>query len=100
MSTYKLVCPSCYGPLVIRTSEGQTPCFRSMYYQCKDLVCGATFSGSLTIDYTLSPSGLAKPINVVPPAPSLARKQALRDRRTKDDQLDLLEQFNDMEQER
>lgn len=99
MSTYKLVCPACYGPLVIRTSEGQTPCFRALYYQCKNFVCGATYGGSQTIDYMLSPSGLAQPINVVPQAPSRARKQALRDTRAKDDQLDLLEQFDDTEQD-
>ena len=29
MSTYKLVCPCCSSSMRIRTSEGQTPCFRS-----------------------------------------------------------------------
>jgi len=99
MSTYKLVCPACYGPLVIRTSEGQTPCFRALYYQCKNFVCGATYGGSQTIDYMLSPSGLAQPINVVPQALSRTRKQALLDTQKKDDQLDLLEQFDDTEQD-
>ena len=97
MSTFKLVCPACYGPMVIRTSEGQTPCFRAMYYKCKDFICGATYGGSQTIDYMLSPSGLAHPLTVVPQAPSRVRKQALRDTRGKDNQLDLLDQLDDME---
>jgi hypothetical protein len=97
MSTYKLVCPACYGPMVIRTSEGQTPCFRALYYQCKNFVCGATYGGSQTIDYMLSPSGVAKPLNVVPLAPSRARKQALIDTRATDGQLDLLDPLDDME---
>lgn len=91
MSRYKLVCPACYGPLGIRTSEGQTPCFRALYYQCNSVVCGATYGGAQTIDYMLSPSGLPNPINVVPQAPSRLRKKAARDTKAKDNQLDLLD---------
>lgn len=91
MSTYKLICPACRGAIRIRTSEGQTPCFRAVYYQCTNLVCGATFSGSQTIDYTLSPSGLEKPLTVVPLAPYAARQQAQRELRERTDQLDLLD---------
>ncbi|HEJ2254021.1 TPA: ogr/Delta-like zinc finger family protein, partial [Pseudomonas aeruginosa] len=56
MSVYKLVCPCCHSRMRIRSSEGQTPCFRSMYAQCTNALCGATFTGSLSWDYQLSPS--------------------------------------------
>lgn len=98
MSTYKLVCPACYGPMVIRTSVGETPCFRTLYYRCQSFLCGATYGGSQTIDYMLSPSGIAQPLHVVPQARSLDRKQAKRDTQAKDAQLDLLEHLDDMEQ--
>jgi hypothetical protein len=75
----------------IRNSEGQTPVFRSMYAQCMHLPCGATFSGSLTWDYALSPSGMEKPLVVLPVAPAIQRMQARRDLREKTDQLDLLD---------
>ncbi|SFI43856.1 Ogr/Delta-like zinc finger [Pseudomonas argentinensis] len=74
----------------IRTSVGQTPCFRSTYYQCQNVACGATFSGSVTIDYQLSPSGLAQPLMVLPVAPAVERMKALRDNAKATDQLDLL----------
>jgi hypothetical protein len=91
MSTYKLVCPACRGRMRIRTSEGQTPCFRSTYYQCTNLACGATYSGSVTIDFQLSPSGLTQPLMVLPVAPSIERMKALRLARSDDQQLDLLD---------
>ncbi|WP_093504970.1 ogr/Delta-like zinc finger family protein [Phytopseudomonas straminea] len=90
MSTYKLVCPACHGSMRIRTSVGQTPCFRSTYYQCQNVACGATFSGSVTIDYQLSPSGLAQPLMVLPVAPAVERMKALRDNAKATDQMDLL----------
>jgi len=74
----------------IRTSVGQTPCFRSTYYQCQNVACGATFSGSVTIDYQLSPSGLAQPLMVLPVAPAVERMKALRDNAKATNQLDLL----------
>ena len=94
MSTYKLVCPSCYGPLRIRTSEGQTPCFRSLYYQCMSVVCGATFTGTQTIDFQLSPSGVEQPLTILPIAPYVARQKAIRDSRADTNQPDLLDQLD------
>lgn len=91
MSTYKLVCPACHGAMRIRSSVGQTPCFRSTYYQCQNLACGATFSGSVTIDYQLSPSGMAQPLMVLPIAPAMERMKALRESAKATDQLDLLD---------
>lgn len=75
----------------IRNSESQTPTFKTMYAQCTSIACGATYSGSLTWDYALSPSGLDKPRVVLPVAPSVQRMQALRDSREKTNQLDMLD---------
>lgn len=91
MSVYKLVCPACGGRMRIRNSEGQTPVFRSMYAQCTHIPCGATYSGSLSWDYALSPSGLDRPRVALPLAPSAVRKQAQHDFREQTDQLDLLD---------
>ncbi|PZW46407.1 Ogr/Delta-like zinc finger protein [Pseudomonas sp. URMO17WK12:I2] len=74
----------------IRTSVGQTPCFRSTYYQCQNVACGATFSGSVTIDYQLSPSGLEQPLMVLPVAPAVERMKALRDNAKATNQMNLL----------
>lgn len=91
MSVYKLVCPACGGRMRIRNSEGQSLTFRSMYAQCLNLPCGATYSGSLSWDFELSPSGLDRPRVTLPVAPSAARTKALRDLREATDQLDMLD---------
>ncbi|MFY1053597.1 MAG: ogr/Delta-like zinc finger family protein [Pseudomonas sp.] len=88
---YKCLCPACGSRMRIRNSETQTPTFKTMYAQCCNLACGATYSGSLTWDYALSPSGLDKPRISLPIAPSVQRMQALRDSQPKTDQLDLLD---------
>ena len=90
MSVYKLVCPACGGKLRIRNSEGESPIFRSIYGQCMNVACGATFAGSQSWEYELSPSGLDKPRVQLPVAPSVTRMKALRDSRAETDQLDLL----------
>ena len=93
MSTYKLVCPACGGAIRVRTTEGQTPCFRSAYYECVSLICGAKFSGSVTIDYQLSPSGLEKPLIQLPIAPALERMKAKRVTQVTTNQPDMLDQL-------
>ena len=93
MSTYKLVCPCCNSSMRIRTSEGQTPCFRSMYSECTNLLCGATFSGSLVWEYQLSPSGIDRPLTVLPMAPTKVRLLARRNLTANNDQPDLLDQL-------
>lgn len=76
MSEFRLACPACNGPLVVRCSKGESPCARSVWYQCKNLACGATFGGTQSIDYQLSPSGLAEPLMVLPLAPSRLKRAA------------------------
>ena len=87
---YKALCPACGHRMRIRNSEAQTPTFKTMYAQCTNIACGATYTGSLTWDYALSPSGLDQPRVVLPIAPSLLRMKALQDSLPKTNQLDLL----------
>lgn len=87
---YKALCPACGNRMRIRNSEAQTPTFKTMYAQCTNIACGATYTGSLTWDYALSPSGLDQPRVVLPIAPSRLRMKALQDSLPKTDQLDLL----------
>ena len=87
---YKALCPACGNRMRIRNSEAQTPTFKTMYAQCTNIACGATYTGSLTWDYALSPSGLDQPRVVLPIAPSLLRMKALQGSLPKTDQLDLL----------
>jgi hypothetical protein len=54
-------------------------------------VCGAKFSGSQTIDYELSPSGLEKPRLKLPLAPHAERMQAARFSQPDTDQIDLFD---------
>ena len=84
-------CPCCREALYIRTSEEETPCFTRMYYQCSNVLCGATFNGAQTIDQQLSPSGLEKPFMQLPVSPAIERMKALQAMRPESDQLDLLD---------
>ena len=88
---YRCICPACGHRMRIRNSEAQTPTYKTMYAQCLNMACGATFTGSLSWDFALSPSGLDQPRVVLPLAPSVQRMQALRDHREKTDQLDMLD---------
>tara|TARA_B100000749_G_scaffold112107_1_gene85569 strand:- start:7672 stop:7971 length:300 start_codon:yes stop_codon:yes gene_type:complete len=90
-STYNQVCPACRSKLRIRTSEGQTACFRTVYYECTNLICGAKFSGTQSIDYQLSPSGLEQPLIQLPVAPHMERMRALRFSQPAADQADLFD---------
>lgn len=91
MSDFRLACPACNAPLVIRCSKGESPCVRSLWYQCRNLACGATFGGTQTIDYQLSPSGLAEPLQVLPLAPSRLKRAATQASRMTNDQMGRVE---------
>lgn len=89
---YRALCPACSSPMRIRGSKDQTATFKTMYAQCTNVACSAAYTGSLSWDYALSPSGLDKPRVVLPLAPSAQRHQAQRDSRPTTNQLDLLDQ--------
>jgi|TARA_R110000868_G_scaffold398359_1_gene671513 hypothetical protein len=82
--------------MFIRKSEKQTATFQTMYGRCNNLVCGASYVGSLTWDYTLSPSGLPQPQVELPLSPTKQRLQALQDLApsANKDQLTFLEQLD------
>lgn len=84
-------CPCCRADLFIRTSRDETPCFRNLWYQCSNVVCGATFNGHQAIGQQLSPSGIERPLMQLPMAPAMERMKALQAMRTETDQLDLLD---------
>lgn len=89
MSTYKLVCPHCQGPLRIRTSVGQHVFLRTAYLQCGNESCGATFRAQFEITHEMSPSGMPNPSVRLPVAPMSIRREAMS--KPGDRQLDLLE---------
>lgn len=91
MKIATMKCPCCGQELLIRTSREETPCFRSIWYLCSNLICGATFNGNQTISQQISPSGVERPLLQLPMAPAMERMKALQAMRPKSDQLDPLD---------
>lgn len=50
-------CPDCGAGLYCRTSEWQTPLFKSSYWVCKNQFCGSAFYGVTEITHRTSQSG-------------------------------------------
>lgn len=90
MKRAAFLCPCCRSDLFIRTSREESPCFRSIWYQCSNVVCGATYNGSQTIDQQISPTGIERPLMKLPMAPAMERMKALQAMRPETDQLDML----------
>lgn len=88
---YRALCPACGSSMRIRSSREQTPTFRTMYAQCTNVACSGSYSGSLTWDYALSPSGVDTPRVVLPIAPAVLRMKAQQETRPETNQLDLLD---------
>lgn len=89
MSTYKLVCPHCRGPLRIRTSVGVHIFMRVAYIQCRTEGCSGSFRGEFVITHEMSPSGMPNPAIALPKADSAMRRATLCD--ADDDQLDIFD---------
>lgn len=51
-----------------------TRTFRVLYFQCKNVRCGASFAGSLELTHFISPSALDNPIVALPFRPTLRRR--------------------------
>jgi hypothetical protein len=85
-----LKCPCCAHDLLIRTSREETPCFRSIWYLCSNVVCGASFNGHQTINEQISPSGMERPLMQLPMAPAMERMKAHQAMQPETNQLDLL----------
>ena len=55
MALIKNPCPHCESSLIIRSSEQESPIVKRIYLQCKNLACGFTAQGFLSIESEISP---------------------------------------------
>lgn len=83
-------CPCCMQALLIRTSREETPCFRSLWYLCSNVACGASFNGHQTINEQISPSRMERPLMQLPMATAMEVMKAQKAMQPETDQLDLL----------
>lgn len=58
MSIPRNRCPHCDSKLKIRSSNREHPLIKSIYGQCQNLECGATYKGIQEWTVQLSPSAL------------------------------------------
>lgn len=92
---YRAQCPSCATPMTVYNSEQITPVYKAVYGRCTNILCATTLVGSLTWDYTLSPSGLQEPLAQLPMAPSVLRQQIQRDNAPDTDQIDMFDDLTE-----
>lgn len=88
---YKCLCPACGSRMRIRGSAVQTPTYKTMYAQCTNMGCGATYTGALSWEYSLNTPGVEHPRAVLPLAPTIVRREALRSQQPVTNQLDMLD---------
>lgn len=86
-SMYKIRCPHCGHAIRVRNSIGMHPLFRSMYLQCTNVNCGATYRGQLEITHTMSPSACPNPDIHLPLADYAMRRLAAK--QEEDKQMDI-----------
>lgn len=72
---YGLVCGHCGHALRIRTSEGAHVCLRTLFLQCTNELCGATYRGLVEVTHQYSPSACANGQFHLPTPDSVMRKQ-------------------------
>ena len=72
---YGLSCGHCGQALRIRTSEGGHVCLRTLFLQCTNELCGATYRGFVEVTHQYSPSAQARPDFTLPTPPSALRRQ-------------------------
>ena len=58
MRLFKISCPECDAPAIIRKSEWKSKHLADLYCACSEVECGHTFVFNATYSHTLSPSGL------------------------------------------
>ncbi len=91
MSTYKLVCPHCFGRMRIRTSEGTHIFLRVAYLQCTNEACGWSVRAEFEMTHEMSPSGMANPAVRLPLADIALRRAAMKSTHDQPDLLDSME---------
>ncbi|NHB87176.1 ogr/Delta-like zinc finger family protein [Photorhabdus tasmaniensis] len=58
MRVFKIHCPECHAPAIIRKTEWKDKKVADLYCACTEVECGHTFVFNATYSHTLSPSGL------------------------------------------
>ncbi|EPN2803311.1 ogr/Delta-like zinc finger family protein [Serratia marcescens] len=58
MRIFKIRCPECEAPAIIRKTDWKSRHLADMYCACSDVECGHTFVFTTEYSHTLSPSGL------------------------------------------
>lgn len=59
MRVFKIKCPECGSPAIIRKSDWKDKKLADLYCACAELECGHTFVFNASFSHTLSPSGLS-----------------------------------------
>lgn len=77
MALIKNPCPHCESFLMIRSSEQESPLVKRIWLQCRNLACGFTAQGFLSIECEISPP--AVPNEEVNLPRSIIHKQILCD---------------------
>lgn len=88
--TYKLVCPHCHGKVRIRTSKGEHVFLRAAYLQCTNEACSWSAVARFEVTHDLTRSSMANPAALLPMAPSVLRREAMRSR-ADEAQMDLVD---------
>lgn len=58
MRVFKIKCPECGSPAIIRKSDWKDKKLADLYCACAEVECGHTFVFNASFSHTLSPSGL------------------------------------------
>ncbi|WP_411705636.1 ogr/Delta-like zinc finger family protein [Edaphovirga cremea] len=58
MRIFKIRCPECGAPAIIRKSEWKDVKLADLYCACSEVECGHTFVFNASYSHSLSPSGL------------------------------------------
>ena len=58
MRIFKINCPECGSPAIIRKSDWKDKKLADLYCACSEVECGHTFVFNATFSHSLSPSGL------------------------------------------
>lgn len=61
MALIKNPCPHCESSLIIRSSEQDSPLVKRIWLQCRNLACGFTAQGFLSIECEISPPATPNP---------------------------------------
>ncbi|MDF2180972.1 ogr/Delta-like zinc finger family protein [Neptuniibacter sp. CAU 1671] len=76
-SVYKIRCPHCRHAIRVRNSVEQHPLLRSMYLQCTNVNCGATYRAGMEITHLMSPAADPNPAIELPMADAAIRRAAV-----------------------